>query len=195
MLESNIILPSKILDAAVNAKVPFFINTDTAISSDVNAYALSKKQFRDWGIHYSDNKEITFVNVLLEHFYGPFDSDSKFLTGTIHKMQKNISLLEFTDGWQCRDFIYIDDVVEAYMKIFNYLSKMEGVFFKDIHVGSGRGIPIREVVKLSKEMTNSSSEIKFGALPYRNHEVMFSCADISFLLKRIGLQQLSCGKV
>ena len=183
MLESNIVFPTKILDAAINAKVPFFINTDTAISSDVNAYALSKKQFRNWGIHYSDNKEITFINIILEHFYGPFDSDVKFLTRTIHKMQSNVSPLEFTDGWQCRDFIYIEDVIEAYMIIFKHLSEMENIYFKDIDVGSGRAIPIRELVKLSKQLTKSSSEITFGSLPYRNNEVMFSCADISFLLK------------
>lgn len=98
-------------------------------------------------------------------------------------MQSNVSPLEFTDGWQCRDFIYIEDVIEAYMIIFKHLSEMENIYFKDIDVGSGRAIPIRELVKLSKQLTKSSSEITFGSLPYRNNEVMFSCADISFLLK------------
>ena len=49
LLETNTLFPLILLQKAETYRVKQFINIDTALDSDVNAYALSKRQFSDWG--------------------------------------------------------------------------------------------------------------------------------------------------
>ena len=70
-IEANLVLPLKLLHAAVINGVSAFINTDTILDKGVSNYSLSKKQFVDWLESYSD--KIIGINVALEHFYGPCD--------------------------------------------------------------------------------------------------------------------------
>ena len=48
-------------------------------------------------------------------------------------------------------------------------------------VGSGRPVTIRHFVELMRSLSGSSTLPEYGALAYRPHEVMHSCADVSAL--------------
>ena len=45
VIKSNLIFPLELLEKSTLSKVKYFYNIDTAMPSDVNSYALSKKQF------------------------------------------------------------------------------------------------------------------------------------------------------
>lgn len=77
-IESNLTLPLRILHAATLNNVKAFINTDTILDKRVNHYSLSKSQFLDWLNVYST--KIKCCNIVLEHFYGPYDDPSKFVS-------------------------------------------------------------------------------------------------------------------
>jgi nucleoside-diphosphate-sugar epimerase len=47
ILESNLIMPLQLIQAAVDCRVKFFINTDTILDKGISEYALSKYQFRE----------------------------------------------------------------------------------------------------------------------------------------------------
>ena len=112
-IETNLILPLKLLHAAANNNVLVFINTDTVLDKRVDTYSLSKRQFSEWLEKYSN--DILTINVALEHFYGPFDNDSKFVTYVIRKMLGNEDSIDFTLGLQKRNFVYIEDVIDAFI--------------------------------------------------------------------------------
>ncbi len=180
--ETNLNFPLKLLDAAVAAGVPVFMNTDTALDKFLNAYSLSKTQFAEWGRHFAGQKKIRFLNLRLEHFYGPGDDDSKFTTHVINTCLKNASELKLTPGEQKRDFIYIDDAVAAYMLL---LEKQESQpnWFVEFDVGSGEAVTVRQFVELVQQLTASNTYLNFGAQPYRAGEVMLSQADVEPLRK------------
>lgn len=180
VLEANLVFPLKLLDAAAASGVGLFMNTDTVLDKFLNHYALSKWQFTEWGQYFAQQKQIRFLNLKLEHFYGPSDSQSKFTTHIVNSCLANVPELKLTQGEQQRDFIYIDDVVAAYLLL---LDKQEsfGNGFIEFEVGSGVAVTIRQFVETVHRLTASTTRLNFGALPYRTGEAMFSQADTSAL--------------
>jgi CDP-paratose synthetase len=180
LLSTNTLWPLSCLQAAVSHGVRVFINTDSTLPRDTSPYALSKSQFLDWGRWLGEVKKISFVNIRLEHMFGPGDNLSKFPCHVIQSCSRNLPELLLTEGLQRRDFIYIDDVVEAYNVILNHSPKL-GFGFHEYELGSGSAGTIREFVEMVHRITASQTCLKFGALPYRNNEPMLSVADISRL--------------
>lgn len=177
---ANTAWPLQLLEAAAAAGVPLFINTDTSLDRFINPYALAKKQFCEWGHFFAGQERIRFVNVVLEHFYGPGDLESKFVTQIVRRCLLNESELGLTAGMQRRDFIYIDDVVAAYLLLVkDELSSGPG--FQEYGLGSGMAVPVRDLVIMVKSLTGSDIKLNFGAVPLRHNEVMDSQADISGL--------------
>ncbi len=177
IFETNTAFPLRLLEVATFFKTETFLNTDTILPRDLNVYALSKKQFAEWGKVYAEQGRIRFVNILLEHFYGPDDDDSKFTTWVIKSCLKNVPELKLTAGEQKRDFIYIDDVVDAYLFLMDNMRNF-GVAYREIGLGSGTAVTIRQFVKLVHRFTGSSTKLHFGAIPYRPNEQMDIKADI-----------------
>lgn len=170
MIEANLLLPLRLLENGIANGVKNFVNTDTLLDKRVSAYALSKRQFREWleGSAHSINS----TTVLLEHFYGPGDDKSKFVMSIIKALLNGDLAIPLTPGEQRRDFIYIDDVVEAFVYILKEL-KNSKYGYKEYEIGSGNSISIKEFVELAKTACNNQTTIlEFGALPYRPHEPM-----------------------
>jgi len=178
--EANTQYPLKLLEAAVTADVGTFINTDTSLDKQLNAYTLSKKQLVDWGRYFANSQEINFLNINLEHSYGPGDEPTKFPTHVINSCLGNVPELKLTEGEQKRDFIYIDDVVSAYIILLKNVDSFNSIYM-EFDVGSGQSVSIREFVEIVHRFTASKTHLAFGALPYRDGEVMYSEADISGL--------------
>lgn len=178
-IEANLILPLKLLHAAATNGVSAFINTDTILDKGVNNYSLSKKQFADWLESYSDR--IIGINVALEHFYGPCDDPSKFVTYIIHSLLSDAQYIKLTEGRQYRDFIYISDVISAFLTLLKKVPTLQLGYYR-FEVGSAQPVEIRKFVELAKEICqNNKTSLDFGAVPYRKNEVMSSDVNISEL--------------
>ena len=182
IFEANTGFPLKLLDAASKANVKKFINTDTILDKYLNLYSLSKNHLLEWGKFYSMKNKIEFINMRLEHFYGSGDDNSKFTSFVINKCIANEDILQLTPGEQKRDFIYIDDVVSAYMIVLEKANIDKNKWFDEYDGGSGDSVTIKEFVQTVHRLTNSKIELNFGALPYRKGEVMSSSAEVKGLL-------------
>lgn len=123
-----------------------------------------------------------FCNIKLEHMYGPGDDESKFTSYIINSCSKNEPEIKLTPGEQKRDFIYIDDVVFAFQLLLNH---KQDKAFEEYELGSGEPVTIREFVETAHRLTKSRSVLQFGALSYRENEVMHSSANVE-ALKALG---------
>jgi len=177
IVSTNVLFPLKLLELGILYKVNQFVNTDTAAVSNLNPYALSKNHFLDW--LKIKSTDIDVVNIKLEHFYGPNDDKSKFITYLIKKMILN-ETIDLTSGMQKRDFIYIDDVVNAYFIILKSNTIKDN--YIEFELGSGNQISIKDIVIKIHELVKSKSRLNFGAISYRNNEIMTSNSDISKLI-------------
>jgi CDP-paratose synthetase len=172
---TNICFGLAVLQAAADSGVPLFINTDTVLERFTSPYAISKKQFAEWGAWIGRQQRTRFINVLLQHMYGAHDDVSKFTTHVIRACHSNVPSLALTLGQQQRDFIYIKDVVSAYQCL---LEGAEGLgWVRDVEVGSGVASTIESVVRLVHRLTLSRTRLDFGAIPYRAGEPMRSVSD------------------
>jgi nucleoside-diphosphate-sugar epimerase len=175
---ANTEFPLRLLDAGSRAGVRSFMNTDTILDKYLNFYAFSKNQLLEWGRFFALNEKIVFWNLRLEHFYGFGDDDTKFTSYIFNSCLANEPEIRLTCGEQRRDFIYIDDVVSAYLLL---LREIQGAapIFREFDIGTGKSISIKEFVILVKILTGSTTELRFGALPYREGEVMHSAANVA----------------
>ena len=106
--------------------------------------------------------------------YGDWDDFSKFIPFIIKELLLQKNEIKLTKGEQLRDFIYIDDVVEAF-----YLISQKGLNFKPgfyvYEYGTGKPQSLQSVVTLVKKLTgNTNTLLNFGALPYRENELFKS---------------------
>ena len=180
VINANMLFPLQLLDLATHHNVSTFINADTSLDKMLNIYALSKSQFTDWGRYLSEKEKISFINLKIEHFYGPGDDESKFIAHVVKTCMLNKLELNLTSGEQLRDFIYIDDLLSAFMI---FLDKKEGFGngFFEFDVGSGTAVPIKSVVEIAHRLIGSKTKLNFGVLPYRVGEAMLCQADITNL--------------
>lgn len=174
-IDANLVLPLRILELATKNGVELFVNTDTVLPKMVSNYALSKRQFYEWMALYS--KDISCINIAIEHFYGPGDDESKFVSFIVRKLLEKPASIDLTMGIQKRDFIYIDDVISAFMLILNR-ERVPGLI--NYEIASGISIEIREFVKLVARLTkNDTTTLNFGAIPLRDGEVIDLNVDVS----------------
>lgn len=179
IVESNLMFGLRVLDACIKFDTKAFINTDTffnnksSIQSHLNVYTISKKQFVEWLQQQSD--KIQVVNLKLQHVFGPKDDVSKFLPWVVAQFKQNVSDIELTQGAQKRDFIFIDDVVSAFLIVLENIKSFTG--FNEFDVGAGVPVTVKFFLEQLKEVYEelfgeSITELRFGALPYREGELM-----------------------
>jgi nucleoside-diphosphate-sugar epimerase len=187
VMDSNMRLGISLLQAILESKsfedTPprLFMNTGTVLKPGVSLYALSKTQFSAWGaaLAASSPQRLRFIDVRLQQMYGPGDDSSKFITQIIEACRQNVPRLALTQGEQLRDFIHIDDVVQAYTRI---LERRDQFAASDaIDVGSGDAVTMRSFVELAKQIAGAETVLDFNAVPYRASEAMHCVADTTRL--------------
>jgi len=181
IIETNITLPLSLLYSAksTNRKITY-INTDTFFNNGefkynyLGDYTFSKMVAHDW-LKLRAGK-IQLINMKLEHVYGPYDKENKFIPSIISDLKSNKEIVELTKGDQLTDFIYVEDVATAFITILqnlNLLSKGYSFF----EVGTGITTSVRELVEKIHLLIQSKSILKFGAIKGRENEIQFSKAN------------------
>ena len=170
LLDGNLIFPLKILRYVMQSGTKMLINAATSLPDTFNMYSLSKYQFSQWGKFFADHQGLTFINLQLEHFYGSHYPDSHFLGWLINGLRSG-EPLNLTDGTQKKDFVSVEDVENIFCALLT--AQLTG--YHNIPVGSGCAPTLREVIKYLHDITQSSSQLNFGALPMRNNEPSGAC--------------------
>lgn len=182
IFDTNVEFPEQLLHLGSLLNIKGFINTDTSLNSQISAYAASKSKFLNHGKEIASKKNILFINMKLEYFFGPMTKKSNLIELLICSCIKNEQKIDLTPGWQIRDFIYIDDVVNAYIQVIKSLEIINEKFIQ-FEIGSSVGIAVRDLANMIKKITNSSIHLNFGAVAYRTHECMYSVANTSLIEK------------
>ncbi|WP_340621456.1 NAD-dependent epimerase/dehydratase family protein [Xenorhabdus siamensis] len=178
IVNANITFPIMLLECLGKERPYTFINCGTSLPPEVSTYALTKNQFVDLAKNFTSSGSCKFINVRLEHFFGPSDDITKFTTYVFYQCIYNLPL-KLTEGTQLRDFIYIKDLIRAFQVLVSNMDKIEKN--QNLDIGSGLAIPIRTFVETIATKIGSKSKIEFGSLPMRDNELMHSCANIGTL--------------
>lgn len=189
ILNANLLLPLRLAELGMQRGVRCFINTDSFFNkgghsySNLLNYSLSKKSLLIWLDKLAG--ELGIVNVVLEHLYGPGDSPSKFVEHVVRQVGvEQVPHIELTHGHQRRDFVFLDDVVAAYLKLVDY-GRAQEFRFETFELGTGQSMQVRDFVDQIKTLSGSPTTLGYGDVAYRSDEIMSSHADIS-RLERLG---------
>lgn len=183
--EANFQFPLRLLECgkAFDVKAFFnfdtFFNTKTELPDGLNYYVSSKKRLVDRAKEEAINGGIRFINLRLEHVYGPDDDAQKFVPFLIRSLVENTPL-DLTAGEQYRDFIYVDDAAKALRVLLDRSNELT-LPYVEAGLGSGMSISLREFVEIARGVCESAAKINYGILPYRPDEIMYSKADVTLL--------------
>jgi UDP-glucose 4-epimerase len=176
-----------LLEAARQCGVTRFVHSGTAYeygdaASDdapnkelldpVNTYAASKAAARAFVRLYARVYGLPTVNMRLFAVYGPGQPPKTLVALAACAALENRNF-PMTPGEQMRDFVFVSDVVEGYLRAA-VAAGVEGV---SIDLGTGRAWTIREVVMKLFQIAGSRAKPLMGALPYRPSETMKQVAD------------------
>jgi len=197
MLDTNVRGTINLLDAARVHGVRFFLNTSTCAVyeqkdrplketdpvSPQNLYAVTKLQAEEACRFYALNYEVPGLTLRLFPPFGPGDHPRRLIPFVITSFLENKSPT-LTTGKQQWDFVYVDDIVDAYRAVLDaYPFKTP---YDEINIGTGTPVSIRDLVLAAREMTGSEVELSWGAVPHRKNEVWFNSSDNTKAARLLG---------
>ena len=144
----------------------------TAHLDQANAYAASKLKGWDAWHGFVTTHSMESAALRLFHVYGPEQPAGGLIAAAIRAALYG-ERFEMTPGEQQRDFVFIDDVVEALL--ITLTVPLIGIRTYD--VGTGVACPVRSVVRHIFEKVGGTGEVAISARPYRSGETMYLVAD------------------
>ncbi len=192
--DTNIVGTANILHAAASSSCPRLVNSGTsseygdcdhAPSEDEaprpNSVYAATKATATWlcGIG-AASLDIDVVTLRLYSAYGPFE-DPRRLMPTLCARALRGELPPLADPWIVRDFVHIDDVIDAYL-----LAAQARDPRPLYNVGTGVETSLEVLVSLVRDVFNVADTAAWGAYPNRDWDVRCWRADSTLIHADLG---------
>ena len=120
---------------------------------------------------YAHQLDMEHIWVRILSVYGPNDGAQSMVMSTINKLLEG-EIPEFTKGEQMWDYLYSGDAAKAF-----HLLGDKGIDGKTYVLGSGSARPLADYIRDIRDAVNPEMDIKLGAIPYSDKQVMYLKAD------------------
>lgn len=111
--------------------------------------------------------------------YGPGDAPYWFIPYVLEEFMAN-RVPKLTGCEQLWDYLHVSDAARAIVAVAS--NGAGGIF----NLGSGTALQLKEYIELMRISVRSNLSPEYGAIPYRNDQVMHLQADIRKLEKEVG---------
>jgi nucleoside-diphosphate-sugar epimerase len=139
---------------------------ETQLPDPPSPYSLSKF-FAETAIRtFSELQDRNYTVLRLFNFFGRNMPVEFFIPQLLHSLKYG-NIFKMTKGEQARDFLYVEDVVQALLLAGIKANARNEIF----NVCSSRSVTLRKLVMEFQKRLKSNCKINFGALPYRKSEV------------------------
>lgn len=128
-----------------------------------SCYDESKRSAETLFFDYKRQHGINIKVARIFNTYGPnmHPNDGRVVSNFIIQALTNKPITVYGDGLQTRSFCYVDDLIEAFVRLMNTLDDFSG----PVNTGNPEEFTILELAEKVIEMTGSKSAIKFEVLP------------------------------
>ncbi|MDB9313053.1 NAD(P)-dependent oxidoreductase [Spirulina sp. CS-785/01] len=144
-------------------------------------YGTCKNSLRVILEQYCKEKNISLAWGRIFFLYGPHEPQQKLIPSTINSLL-NGEFAYCTHGNQIRDFLYVEDVADAFVALLD--SEVQG----SVNIGSGQPIAIKEVVEKIGDLLGSKSLIQLGAIASRPNESPLLVANTKRLIEEVNFR-------
>jgi nucleoside-diphosphate-sugar epimerase len=180
MLSASLHLASKLADMGCQR----FVGIGTCFEYDLSVGYLAEESLTKPQTLYAASKlalqmvteqlaNITGMSVVwlrLFYQYGPYENRQRLVPAVICSLLQN-QVVKVTKGTQIRDFLHVEDVVEAIWAVTQ--SNLSG----PVNIGSGQPVTVQNIVAQIGTILNRPELILWGALAYNPSDPMFICAN------------------
>lgn len=197
-VESNVVTTTLLLDACVKCGVKrvVFLSSggtvygreakcpipETAPTDPISAYGLQKLTIEKLLHLYGYIHALDYRIIRLSNPYGPYQRPNGklgALTTFTYKALQHMPIEVYGDGSVVRDYVYIDDAINAIINI-----AFDDGGEKIYNFGSGKGTSLNELLQLIS--STLQTELQLCYLPSRQVDVPRNYLDISRYEKRFG---------
>jgi polyisoprenyl-phosphate glycosyltransferase len=131
-------------------------------------YSVSKAAASNYIAYAGKIRRLPIVNLRLYSVYGPLEDTSRLIPNLVAK-GLNGSFPPLVDPNTSRDFIYIDDVCDAFVEAAARLTP--DVYGEALNIGTGRGTTIRQLAKVAADVFAIGEEPIFGSMAGRSWDL------------------------
>jgi UDP-glucose 4-epimerase len=143
----------------------------------ISPYGVSKVAAEDYVRVFNRVYGLETVCLRFFNVYGPrqvYSDYSGVITQFLNRVSNNLHLVIFGDGEQTRDFVHVQDVVEANMLAL----RTEQIAGETFNIGTGIATTINQLADVLLEVTNKT-DLKVTHSRLKKGEIKHSVADIS----------------
>ena len=159
------------------------IITEETKTNPLSPYGESKLVAEEKIKKYCNQNNLNAIIFRMFNVYG--SGQTKQYAGVIIKFSdnilQNISLTIYGDGKQTRDFISINDIVEAYRYVLENIQEKKCITY---NLGTGVATSITQLAKLMLEIFKKNLEINY--VEQKKGDIKHSVADISLIKRELG---------
>jgi dolichol-phosphate mannosyltransferase len=142
----------------------------TKLSATLYCRAVAKRENRN------------LCTLRLYSVYGPFEEPARFVpTLAVHGIEKKLPRLVESDV--ARDFVFVDDAVEAFLLAARAPSAERGAVF---NVGTGKQTSIAEAVEVARAALGIDEEPRFASMPNRSWDTTSWVANADKIGRELG---------
>lgn len=187
IIQANLRGTLNLLEASARTGVKLFINTgssseygmkrlpmkEDAVCLPENLYGITKLSSTLLTKNYALRRGLSAVTLRIFSPYGYYDDSRRLIPEAILSILRNRAM-ELSDSGIVRDYIFIDDVVSAYLKAL----EKESFNGEIINIGSGRQHTIGSILRLLEKITGKKGKFRWNSRKRNPFEPKLWQADI-----------------
>lgn len=146
---------------------PVYLPIDEAHPTDpVDAYGISKVSAEKYFKLYSTHHGLKTCILRLSNLFGPRQqlrtANYQIIGWFYRRILLNEPLTIYGKGEQTRDFLFVDDACNAFLKVNDKIDKVAGEVF---NVSSGRELSLNELVQGLEKVTPNRARVRYKPFP------------------------------
>ena len=173
---TNVLGTWNLLNACADVDYKVFVNTGSSSEYGFKQFPMQETDFLEPNSYYAVAKsaqtllcqhvarsqKCPVVTFRLFSVYGYYEEPTRLIPTLIRKCLSGEDL-EMVSAQTARDFVFVEDVVDAYLKI----ERLKNLSGEIINIGSGTQGNLKQVVDLVVRLTGARVKVKWGKMPAR----------------------------
>ena len=198
IVNTNIIGTINLVETCMKTGFETFVNTGTSSEYGFKNYAPSEKDWLEPNSYYAVTKSsatlycryvaksrnVRLYTLRLYSVYGPYEEPQRLMpTLVVYGLRGELPPLVNPDT--ARDYVYVDDVSEAYLLAATQSNQELGAVY---NVGRGVQICLREVVQVVRQVMGIDTEPQWGSMPNRQWDTNVWVSNNQRICRELGWQ-------
>jgi UDP-glucuronate 4-epimerase len=180
-----------------NTKVPF--SEHDAVDHPISLYAATKKSNELMAHAYSNLYDIPTTGLRFFTVYGPWGRPDMALFLFTRAILSGEPIKVFNNGNMWRDFTYIDDAVEAVVRLLDHVPSRNADWYQNppdpsssfapyrvYNIGNSRPVKLARFIEVLEDVIGIKARKEF--LPLQPGDVLSTFADVTDLVRDTGFQ-------